>query len=623
MEQDRDSHQQPVAGDADQINHASSSHIHNTPGSSNASTSRTTSRTRSRTTAAPSIASTTASVAGMTIALPFSSHNSALDVFPQQDTTSQSENQGTMPSQEEDGSTARPMAIKPIYKKRVVPASTQSDGIIRRSGTVAAIEKNLSIGTRASLRSSGRGKSIYDEPTSVSTPLLLPETPPTSAPVAAPIQTTPAVTKPTRTKKTPAPPKAKRKRGAAAAAASLAVISNPPQPEAHFEQDQGRARKRVRYKKQILWRPTAPLTAGVTAEERSRPTGLKRPPKRDEAIEQLVKKQELDRERMVLMAQKPMALRELQALVEAQLAAEDKTLMNLGITLHKELLKLQLEEGALLQMLHAVRNGVLDPSDLRRVGSGRERYELKTVLRKPMQVRQSMPMDSITSENRSKVPSATGDDTEGNYSEEDGGEHGGGGDYNGEDDENEEEEDEDEEEEEEEEEEEVGQSDALLRELEERVYPSLGESYASRPIVPITASNDSSTGRPVANIQPSTARTTTMDDIKKLVVERARRRIQSDNERDREQQENEGQEEPEEAENDDDDYMEVVDYDEEEQGELGEPENSSEEEYVDEDEEDGEEEEEEDEEEEDMDDDDEKARAALQKLLEQFGGNLN
>ncbi|GJJ73720.1 hypothetical protein EMPS_06078 [Entomortierella parvispora] len=560
--------------------------------------------------ATPSSNTTTSSMTSMSIAVPFSSHDSSLDILRDHTQPAGHPPQTTFVQEEVPGlPSAKPLAVKPVYRKRPIPIPAKSDGLIRRPGTVAAIEKDFSVGGARVARAK-KGKNIYDESEINNTQTQTPEPPVQNAVMAPP------PTVPEKPKKTPRP-RSKRKRAPA-----------PPLPEQYDEPDSNRKRKRIRYKKQIVWRPKTPLTPGMMNEGINRPSGLKRPTRRDHAIELLISKQEQNREKMISMTQKPLILQELQALMDARVAAEDKALLELGMMLHKELLKLQLEEGALLQMMAAVQEGRLDPSDLKRVGPGKERYGLTAVMRKPKRLIKSalnahgdsadrgatsMDVDDESTRAQSTelgMSDADGDENdrednedEGEVEDDEQEEQGDEGDDMDEDDDS----DEDDEEDEDDDDDDMDQEDTdrtakMLRTAPDTFYPRLGESYASRPIISDTIAKETSKGRP--------ANTSSKDDIK-LVIDRARKRIQVEDPKDWENQDSDNEDENEEA-------AEV------EEGEEAQNENFDEP-ASDEDEEDDFSEEEEEEEDDndggDYDDDDE-ARDALQRMLKEYGAPL-
>ncbi|KAF9580201.1 hypothetical protein BGW38_003250 [Lunasporangiospora selenospora] len=99
-------------------------------------------------------------------------------------------------------------------------------------------------------------------------------------------------------------------------------------------------------------------------------------PKRSEApTDRMDRLQQTHRERLAQLATKPMAKRDLQTLLQAELETEDRTLQEMGVMLHKELLKLQLEEGVFLSMLELTEGGTMSMKDMKRVYPTRKRKE--------------------------------------------------------------------------------------------------------------------------------------------------------------------------------------------------------------------------------------------------------
>ncbi|KAF9930707.1 hypothetical protein BGZ67_005681 [Mortierella alpina] len=119
-----------------------------------------------------------------------------------------------------------------------------------------------------------------------------------------------------------------------------------------------------------VWKPE-PLRSVKPQTSRPGPrsvnSGLIPPVNREAPIESLSKQQEIHRERLAQLATRPMPLRDLKTLISTELEHEYTVLNELGTQLHRELLKLQLEEGVLINMLKQSSDGLLSNADLVRV----------------------------------------------------------------------------------------------------------------------------------------------------------------------------------------------------------------------------------------------------------------
>ncbi|KAF9375462.1 hypothetical protein CPC16_000715 [Podila verticillata] len=231
----------------------------------------------------------------------------------------------------------RPLATKPLYKKRVIVPLAKPDGIIRRTGA-AAMEKQWT-GSRP-------GANFYDQSMAFASTVELPEQGSTPArkqskvaKAAASISASKSHRKGGRPKKTPKEPKPPKE----PRLPRQLKEPRPPKPKP----------------------PKAPTPPPVQYA----PPALLAPPNRKISIEALGKKQELYRDKIMKMANRPMPPRELRVLVEAELEEEKKTLREISSSLHKELLKLQLEEGVFLNMLRMAAAGgmELEISDFKKV----------------------------------------------------------------------------------------------------------------------------------------------------------------------------------------------------------------------------------------------------------------
>ncbi|KAI7817340.1 hypothetical protein BC939DRAFT_331392 [Gamsiella multidivaricata] len=208
----------------------------------------------------------------------------------------------------------RPLAVKPAYKKRVVISSSSPDETTKRSGLIEATERCM-LGRHHFEKRMRLGGSIYDRPPIVAA------IPPQEQ------QQQKLIMKP----KVPRPPKPPSKK----------KMTRPPQ----------------------IWRPTEFKESGTRARSRS----IIRPVMREGSIESLVKLTKFHKDRLAQLSTRPLPLQDLQTLIHAEQEQEHLVLTDLAVRLHKELLKLQLEEGVLLKMLQLSESGLLDASDLERV----------------------------------------------------------------------------------------------------------------------------------------------------------------------------------------------------------------------------------------------------------------
>ncbi|KAF9115753.1 hypothetical protein BGX27_006535 [Mortierella sp. AM989] len=464
------------------------------------------------------------------------------------------------PSQQSDG--PKPLAVKPAYKKRIVIPASGSDGIIRKSGALAAMEKQL-WEMQPSERKAQPISSIYDKPTSNlqhTRPLL-----------------------PTQLKRRQSKPK-------------------PPKPP----------RKIKPRRPPTLWKPSTDVIRKVkknpssrAGNRRSKANGLVQPVN----IEALVKQQEFYQKRISQLVKTPLPFRDLQTLVKTELEKEELALRELGILLHKEYLKLQLEEGVLTNMLRISQSGTLDVTDLELVRPRTKwtKRELRDMAREKARAERNATRKGINKDLGSNpdIPiDVDGGTAHGHYdnaaldreeSEDDGED-----DQEDDDDDGEEGEEEEGEEVEREGEEEVYDSDDdedydgdLDTELSRPIYSLPGESYSSRPLASTIGSLEASTvGRPGASISQSYD---SLSAIKKLVTQNGKKRKLDNTEADAD------------AENDD---IYELEYDDEVRLYISEDEDNaysgSENEY--------------DYEDDQQDEDDQKAREALQRMLNQYGG---
>ncbi|KAI1310512.1 hypothetical protein EDD11_003717 [Mortierella claussenii] len=216
----------------------------------------------------------------------------------------------------------QPLATKPAYKRRVAVPVTRADGIIRRSGASVAVERQML--DRPNLdRRARSATSIYDKPS----PL-------------------------------PRPAQLQKKRAQQEVPSAEAVIKARKLPPLI---------KPV--KPPLIWRPAARENRGNLISpsqhwKRSRSHGLVKPVDRTGPVEALIKHQDVHKQRISQLAIRPLPVRDLRTLIQAELEQEAKSLMNIAVALHKEILKLQLEEGVLLNMLGFTESGLVNVSDL-------------------------------------------------------------------------------------------------------------------------------------------------------------------------------------------------------------------------------------------------------------------
>ncbi|KAG0206851.1 hypothetical protein BGX28_001786 [Mortierella sp. GBA30] len=444
----------------------------------------------------------------------------------------------------------KPLAVKPAYKKReTIPTatstSTRSDGILRLSASQAATEKRMLDLHNKSKTSSrpgvGRRGNIYDKAEYMRWAALEQD-------------------KMTR--------ELKKTRSGTAIKKKPSNLSKAP-----------KIRKLKVVKPLPLWKPRSSnmLMSRHTSRPgpRSYQGGLIIPSNREAPIESLSKQREIHKERLAQLASRPMPLKELHTLITAELNHELEVLNDLGIQLHKELLKLQLEEGVLINMNNIAGEGVLDTSDLVRVKPYRE--PSKSELRKLERANRKRLIKELTErEENDEFGIPYGLPTPSMYQ-----------DYPA-----------DERDREEEEERGEGEEEGVRRGYErEPIYQQPGEAYGSRPLAPsLAAGPESSIGQPKASAPPATV---SFEHIVALMANNGRRkstqdRISSNAE-----------------------YMDVdmqeVDYEEEEEQEEEEDEDMSS--GYDEDDED------EDDHEDGYEDEDEAARKALQQMLSMYGSN--
>jgi hypothetical protein len=215
----------------------------------------------------------------------------------------------------------QPLAIKPVYKKRVVATSRQ-DGIIRRSGAQAAAEKQM-VETQRSNRPWRSKVSVYED---IQDPALSVQGSDSSMSVQE--QDSP-LTSPTKRK--------------------VPYESKP------------RIRKRPRAPP-MIWKPKD----GEAPPSRSSKSSLTKFD-REAYMNTMLRHQALNKDRVAQLTSRPLPLQDLQTLIQTELEQEDLTLTELGIKLYREYLKLQLEEGVLMNMLHYTKAEVLDTADLEKV----------------------------------------------------------------------------------------------------------------------------------------------------------------------------------------------------------------------------------------------------------------
>ncbi|KAG0255246.1 hypothetical protein BG011_005238 [Mortierella polycephala] len=414
----------------------------------------------------------TSMIGGMSIALPFTSHPQ-MPVFSTLSTPTSPQEQ-TPDQAETDGQPLlpRPLAVKPLYKRRVVVPATAPDGMIRMSGHVAEMQKHLMMERQIKIWKAEAKGNIYDKSTELEhfpKPL---------------IQTTP-----------PQPPISKRR------------IPLPPRL---------RAIKEKIVKPPKIWAPSEKkerrlfLRTGRPSEAR----GLPQPVNREGPIEALLKHQQVHKSQLAALTKRPLPLKDLQTLVMAELDAEEQTLAEIGTMLHKEILKLQLEEGVLMKMLELSEEGALELDDLK-VLRPRSRRMSKKKAKALEKTKATNIQTFIPPTPNTTAPINTGTQTvdeqlaneqvvinidEGENEDKEEEEVGDEGDEGDEEEEDEDEEDEEEDEGDEEEydlvEEEEGEEE---EEPHRPIYSIPGESYESRPIAVGDQASQGSLGRPLAS----------------------------------------------------------------------------------------------------------------------------
>ncbi|KAF9127470.1 hypothetical protein BGW39_005837 [Mortierella sp. 14UC] len=453
-------------------------------------------------------------IGGMSITLPFSSFTSA--PTPPSQPTAASLSDPSNASQSSAGPTnlaailaAQPLATKPVYKRRTYASAQRPDGIIKRSGVQAAGEKTQG---RQPVESAAKPKgNIYDRTTK------------------------------TRSRTTPAsladqlnPPSKKQRLHKNR---KVKIVKTPRQPKPKPP------KKPKAVKPPKIWAPhrqsqeqPGEQFSGVTASQQSEDIASGNNVNPMSTIEFLVKQQESQRERLAQLAIRPLPLQELQTLVCTELEEEHESLKALGILLHKELLKLRLEEGVMLNMLKISESGILDVKDLERIKALRplsarqleaydrmneRHYQKKLRLAKVARAaaiakRAAMGVRSgVTAEDaayaldaqrhhvmtggrrRARRKYITEDEDEDEQEEDDEGEEG----DNGED---------------------ATDRDQTDTELAKPKYQAPGEVYMFRPVTSSSQSQSSgSMGLPEASSAPAFV---SLEEIKKLVIKRANKR---------------------------------------------------------------------------------------------------
>ncbi|KAG0274866.1 hypothetical protein BGZ95_009400 [Linnemannia exigua] len=289
----------------------------------------------------------------MSITLPFSSFTSA-PAAPSQPADASSvassvdSSNATQPSvgatNLADFLAAQPLATKPIYKKRITPSAPRPDGLIKRSGAEAAVEKTQ---RRQTIESATKSKgNIYDRSVKTRSRTL----PASLAEQLNPPHKKQRIQKNKKIKAAKAPKQPRPKPPSKPRVVRVPKIWTP------HEQTQ-----------QQLREPSQQVAAPLPSDELASNGNSNS----TTTIEFLVKQQEAQRERLAQLATRPLPLQELQTLVCTELEEEHESLKALGILLHKELLKLRLEEGVMLNMLHISESGILDVRDLERVKARR------------------------------------------------------------------------------------------------------------------------------------------------------------------------------------------------------------------------------------------------------------
>ncbi|KAF9984388.1 hypothetical protein BGZ65_000483 [Modicella reniformis] len=287
---------------------------------------------------------------------------------------------------DQQSSAPKPLAIKPVYKKRIVMSSAP-DGIIRRSGSQAAMEKHM-VEKQRHIRQGRSRISVYDYHDDLSIPM--------------PVQ------EPPESPKSPDKPKE--------------PIVSKPRP------------KRKQKPNPTIWRPKRKdvesihhITATTTTTSSSSPPSSVKDTyptfDREAFVELLVRYQTIHKERIAQLTTRPLPLQDLQTLIQAELEHEELALQELAIRLHREYLKLQLEEGVLMNMLHLSNSGVLDITDLERVKPPRKlriqrRTLNKTKTRTKTKARvQEASVESSAPPTTSVVTSTVGSPMETSYPE--------------------------------------------------------------------------------------------------------------------------------------------------------------------------------------------------------------
>ncbi|KAF9329532.1 hypothetical protein BG006_007396 [Podila minutissima] len=235
----------------------------------------------------------------------------------------------------------RPLATKQLYKKRVIVPVAKPDGIIRRART--AMEKQQWTGSRP-------GANFYDQSMASS-----------STEVADQQEQGPPPAKRSKVAKAAASITGRRRHKKGARPKRTPKESIPPR-------EPKPPRPPTQHKEPKPQKPRPPKAPPLPPVEYA-PPALMAPPNRKLPIETLAKKQEYYRDKIMKMASRPMPPRELRAFVEAELKEEEKSLRDIYSSLHKELLKLQLEEGVFLNMLRMAAAGgmELEISDFKKV----------------------------------------------------------------------------------------------------------------------------------------------------------------------------------------------------------------------------------------------------------------
>ncbi|KAG0058620.1 hypothetical protein BGZ90_004861 [Linnemannia elongata] len=332
----------PAAMDTDMA--PSTTFTSSTPPNSTQATASTTSHAQQTHTRSSSNSSTygsthgTTEIGGMSITLPFSSFTSGPSELAQHMATSlaspsnmtqSSQGLSTDPGTDNiaTSSGAQPMAIKPVYKKRVYPSTQRPDGIIKKTGVAAAGEKTQA---RQAIENAAKSRgNIYDRTTGTTHSRAPPTTPAASSPsphAAEPLESS-----------------AKKERLQKQKKVKIIKPRKQPIPKP--------PKKPKVVKPPRIWTPHQPRSQQLQQANDN----------------QLPAPHDAHRERLSQLATRPLPLHELQMLVCTELEQEHETLKAMGIMLHKELLKLRLEEGVMLNMLKLSEGGVLDVTDLEKI----------------------------------------------------------------------------------------------------------------------------------------------------------------------------------------------------------------------------------------------------------------